>query len=110
MQEKLPNYVVPDLTDFKVCIFHSFNLIAIFVFCSPVFLQHTMLTFTCINSFFNSLSFIGIVWVSYGSFYLNFSLSPLHNGQNHGAFILLVLAFNSIDIVLTLIIPGLLDH
>ncbi|XP_045813378.1 39S ribosomal protein L41-A, mitochondrial-like [Trifolium pratense] len=26
LQEKLPNYVVPDLTGFKVCIFHLFNL------------------------------------------------------------------------------------
>jgi hypothetical protein len=27
LQEKLPNYVVPDLTGFKVCIFHLFNFI-----------------------------------------------------------------------------------
>lgn len=30
LQEKLPNYVVPDLTGFKVCVFHSFNLITVF--------------------------------------------------------------------------------
>jgi len=82
MQEKLPNYVVPDLTDFKVCIFHSFNLIAIFFCCSPVFLQHTMLTITWINSLFNSLSFIGIVWVSYGYLCLNFSSSPYTMATN----------------------------
>lgn len=50
VQEKLPNYVVPDLTDFKVCIFHSFNLITILSFVHLFFFHlFTVLTFAALQ-------------------------------------------------------------
>ncbi|TKY74393.1 39S ribosomal protein L41-A [Spatholobus suberectus] len=58
MQEKLPNYVVPDLTDFKVCIFHSFNLATILSFLHLFFFHmFTVLTFALIHSY-STLCFV----------------------------------------------------
>lgn len=98
VQEKLPNYVVPDLTNFKVCIIPSWNLLTIlyFVHLSSYYLFAADLTFIWwiitihthdkvdIVPLIPFLNFLTVFSLSYGIFF-NFSLASLFchdNGKN----------------------------